>query len=244
MKVINSEAKIFVLIPGAWMGAWVWESITQQLRTKGHQVYPVTLSGLSKDADNSEVELATHVSDVLAILEENDLHDVILVGHSYSGIVVGQVTDRAPERVAHTVYVDAFLPHNGKSLLDAFDEPQRLDELKQIKENDGRWPAPNVEGAADGHGLNKEQAQWLVKRLVDHPGRTVSEPAVMNRSLKEQDATYIVCSFEDSDDVAAMRNEPNWTFRKLEVGHWPMVAAPTELVGLLLECAEQASKNV
>jgi len=222
------------------MGAWVWENITQQLRTKGHQVYPVTLSGLSKDADSAEVSLTTHVSDVLAVLEDNDLHAVILVGHSYSGIVVGQVTDRAPERIAHTVYVDAFLPHDGKSLLDAFDEPQRSDELKQIEDNGGRWPAPNVEGAADGHGLSKEQAEWLVARLVDHPGRTVTDPAVMNRLLAEQEATYIVCSFEDSDDVAAMRNEPNWTFRKLEVGHWAMVAAPIELVGLLLESAEHS----
>ena len=230
----------FVLVPGAWMGAWVWESVTQQLRTKGYQVYPVTLSGLSKDAAGSEVGLSTHVSDVLAVLEEHDLHDVVLVGHSYSGIVVGQVTDRVPERVAHTIYADAFLPRDGKSLLDAFGKPQRSDELKQIEENGGRWAAPNVEGAADGHGLSEEQAQWLVERLVDHPGRTVSEPAVMNRPLKEQQATYIVCSFEDSDGVAAMRNEPSWTFRSLKVGHWPMIAAPEALVALLDEVAVAA----
>ena len=234
MKEKAANAKTFILIPGAWMGAWVWESVAEALRELGHQVYPVTLSGLA-EGDDKDVGLATHVDDVLDLLESNDLRDAIVVGHSYSGIVAGQVAERAPERVAHTVYVDAFLPHNGKSLLDAFDEPQRSEERRQIAENGGRWAAPNVEGAADGHGLTEEQAEWLVIRLSDHPGRTVTEPAFMKHPLAEHHATYIVCSFEDSEEVAAMRKEPTWTFRSLEVGHWPMVAAPGELVALLDE---------
>lgn len=229
----------FVLIPGAWMAAWVWEPVARALRAIGHDVHPVTLSGLEDDADVSDVGLATHVHDVLSILKAGDLRDVVVVGHSYSGIVSGQVADRARDRVARTVFVDAFLPHHGKSLLDAFGERQREDELRQIAENRGRWPAPDVSGAADGHGLSTDQARWLVERLVDHPGRTVSEPAIMNRPLAEQRATYIVCSFEESDDVAAMRSEPSWTFRTLGGGHWPMVSAPDELVALLTEAAEQ-----
>src|SRR5438105_15953258 len=132
----------FLLIPGAWMGAWVWEPVTLGLRALGHHVHPVTLSGLSEDADVSDVGLATHVDDVLSILESGDLRDVVVVGHLYSGIVAGQVADRAPERVAHTVFVEAFLPCDGKSMLAALDERQREDELRQIAENHGRWPAP------------------------------------------------------------------------------------------------------
>jgi hypothetical protein len=133
------------------------------------------------------------------------------------------------------VFVDAFLPHDGKSMLDAFSESQREEELRQIAENGGRWPVPDVAGAADGHGLSAEQARWLVERLVDHPGRTVSEPLVLNRPLAEQRATYIASSFGLSDDVAAMREEPPWTFRELKMGHWPMVSAPERLVVLLDE---------
>jgi pimeloyl-ACP methyl ester carboxylesterase len=230
----------FVLIPGAWMGAWVWEPVGSELRALGHDVYPLTLSGLSdEDGDVSGVGLQTHVEDVLSVLEEGDLRDVAVVGHSYSGLVAGQVADRAPDRVAHTVFVDAFLPHDGKSMLDAFPEPLREDELRQIAENGGRWPAPDVTGAADGHGLSVDQARWLVERMVDHPGRTVSEPAHMNRSLAQQRATYIACTFEPSDDVAAMREEPNWTFRALHTGHWPMVSAPDELVALLANVASE-----
>ena len=70
--------------------------------------------------------------------------------------------------MAHTVFVDAFLPHDGKSMLDAFPEPLREEELRQIAENGGRWPAPDVAGAADGHGLSVDQARWLVERMVDY----------------------------------------------------------------------------
>jgi len=86
------------------MGAWVWEPVTDGLRALGHHVSPVTLSGLSKGADVSNVGLATHVNDVLSHMAANDLRDVVVVGHLYSGIVAGQVADRAPNRVAHTVF--------------------------------------------------------------------------------------------------------------------------------------------
>ncbi len=234
----------FVLIPGAWMGAWVWEPITRSLRALGHHVYPVTLSGLSRGSDVSHVGLATHVNDVLSLLEANDLRDVVVVGHLYSGIVAGMVADRAPDRVMHTVFVEAFLPHNGTSLLDAFDEHQREDELRQIAEHQGHWPAPDITNLADGNGLSTEQIRWLVERFVGHPGRTISEPAALSRPLAEQRATYIACMRGGhwlSDEVAAMRKEPNWTFRTIDTGHWPMVSAPDELVALLAEVAESMS---
>ncbi len=116
--------------------------MTRGLRALGHHVEEVTLSGLSKEADVSEVGLATHVADVLRVLSAGDLRDVVVVGHLYSGIVAGQVADRVPDRVAHTVFVQAFLPHDGKSMLDAFGEQKLEDELHQIAEHQGRWPAP------------------------------------------------------------------------------------------------------
>jgi pimeloyl-ACP methyl ester carboxylesterase len=228
----------FVLIPGAWMGAWVWEPVTRKLRALGHRVYPLTLSGLADgDADVSGVGLGTHVEDVLRVLEAEDLRGAIVVGHSYSGIVAGQVADRAPGCVARTVYVDAFVPRNGRSMLDAFDERQREDELRQISENGGLWPPPGVEDVAREPDLSDDQARWLAERLVGHPGRTVSEPAVLRRPLTEQRATYVACAFESPEDVAALRGEPGWTFRELEAGHWPMVSLPEELAALLVEAA-------
>jgi pimeloyl-ACP methyl ester carboxylesterase len=229
----------FVLIPGAWMGAWVWEPVTVGLRALGHRVHPVTLSGLDDGSvDVSDIGLETHVEDTLAVLETEDLRDVVIVGHSYSGIVAGQVADRAPGRVARTVYVDAFLPRDGVSLLDAFGEG-RVEEERQISENGGRWPAPDAADVAREPDLSPEQARWLAERFVGHPGRTVSEPAVLNRPLAEQKATHVSCAFERSSDISALREEPNWTFRTLEAGHWPMVSVPEDLAALLAEAASE-----
>jgi pimeloyl-ACP methyl ester carboxylesterase len=227
----------YVLIPGAWMGAWVWEPVTRGLRALGHRVHPVTLSGLATDGEASGVGLATHVEDVLSILAAGDLRDVILVGHLYGGIVAGQVADRAPERVAHTVYVEAFLPHDGQSLLDAYGDPHAQEgQRRQVAAHHGRWPAPTAADLAQEPDLSAEQRRWLAEHFVGHPGRTIAEPAVLRRPLAAQRATYIACTMAGhsaSADVAAMRTEPNWTFRTLDAGHWPMVSARDALVALL-----------
>jgi pimeloyl-ACP methyl ester carboxylesterase len=161
------------------------------------------------------------------------------VGHSCSGMVDGQVAYRAPARVAHTVFVDAFLPHDGKSMLDAFSEGQREDELRQISENGGRWPVPEAAGLAGERDLSAEHRRRLLERFVGHPGRTVSEPAVLSRPLAEQRSTYVACAFEVPDDLADLCEGANWTLRTLDTGHWPMVSAPDQLVALLAEVASE-----
>jgi hypothetical protein len=101
-------------------------------------------------------------------------------------------------------------------------ESGREEELRQISANSGRWPAPNAAEVAHERDLSAEQARWLAERFVGHPGRTVSEPVVLKRPLAEQRATYVACTMgghSDSEEVAAMREEPNWTFRGLEAGH-------------------------
>jgi pimeloyl-ACP methyl ester carboxylesterase len=242
--MMERQAGIFVLIPGAWMGAWVWEPVTRGLRALGHRVHPITLSGLAEGSDVAEIGLATHVDDVLSILEGEDLHDAIVVGHVYAGLVAVQVADRAPERVARTVFVEAFLPRGGQSMLDVFSADGREAELRQIAEHGGRWPAPILAEVAEGNDLSAERARWLVDRFVAQPGRTISEPAVLERPLAAQRATYIACAMggqSASEDAARMRDEASWTFRTLDPGHWPMVSAPDELVELLAEAANPAS---
>jgi pimeloyl-ACP methyl ester carboxylesterase len=161
----------FVLIPGAWMSAWVWEPVAHGLRELGHGAGPVTLSGLTdEDANVSDVRLATHVDDVLSILEEDDLRRAVVVGHSYSGMVAGQVADRAPGRVAHTVFIEAFLPRDGRSMLDGFSESQREDELRQISENGGRWPAPDSASLANERDLSSIAETLAVGAFHRTPG--------------------------------------------------------------------------
>lgn len=164
------------------------------------------------------------------------MRDVVVVGHSYSGIVAGMVANRARGRVSRVIYVDAFLPRDGASMLGAFGE-SRDEEERQISENGGRWPAPGSEDMAREPDLSRELARRLAGRLVGHPGRTVSEPAALDGPFARQRATYVSCAFEVSDDLSTLRGEPTWTFRTLDARHWPMVSVPGELAPLLAEVA-------
>jgi pimeloyl-ACP methyl ester carboxylesterase len=98
----------FVLVPGFWLGAWAWRPVTTALRAEGHEVHPVTLTGLAERAHlaTPETNLDTHITDVVNLLRYEDLTDVVLVGHSYGGLVTTAVADRVPERVRALAYVD------------------------------------------------------------------------------------------------------------------------------------------
>ena len=241
-----SDSADFVLIPGAWMGAWAWDDVADRLRDLGHRPHPLTLSGLDRDSDPSDVSLETHVADVVDLLESRDLRDAIVVGHSYSGIVTGLVADRKPERVAHVVYITAFLPRDGEALVDVFSEKQREDERRQIEEHGGLWPPPDEEGLSYEKDLTESQRRRLLDRFVKHPGRTVTEPVAFRGSLEEQRATYIVCATEQGETPAAiidLKNEPTWTIRRIAAGHFPMLSVPSELADMLALAASDAEEN-
>lgn len=236
----------FVLIPGAWMGAWAWEDVTDRLRDLGHRPHPLTLSGLDRAGDASNVSIETHVADVVDLLESRDLRNAIVVGHSYSGIVAGIVADWKPERVAHVVYITAFLPRDGEALIDTFSEEQRDDERRQIAEHGGLWPPPDAEGLSYENDLTAPQRKRLLDHFVKHPGRTVTEPVVFRGSLAEQKATYIVCSAEQGDTPAAivdLKDEPTWTIRRIAAGHFPMLSVPRELADMIALAATDVEGN-
>lgn len=238
---MTTSPRSFVLLPGAWMGGWVWESVAEQLRDDGHTVHTPTLAALGAHDDHTRARLKTHVDQVVALLDYAQMADVILVGHSYSGIVAGQVADRRPDRVAHTVFVQAFLPRNGRSLIDDWsaDPDARQQEMDDIAAAGGVW-LPPLAGLAAEPDLSPEQQQWLAQRLVNHPGRTVTDPAVMATPIEGFSATYIA-SIADGDlplHVAALRNQPTWNVRRIRGGHWPMVSDPARLTALLEATAE------
>ena len=108
----------FILVPGAWAGGWLWDEVAQELRKKGHETHQLTLSGLDGKSDPGDVRLKTHVEDVRSYIASRDLHSVVLVGHSYSGFVVGQAASQHPALIDHTIFVEAFLPVAGRSLLE------------------------------------------------------------------------------------------------------------------------------
>ncbi|HEX6686625.1 MAG TPA: alpha/beta hydrolase [Candidatus Limnocylindrales bacterium] len=225
----------FVLVPGAWLGAWVWQAVADGLRALGHDVHAVTLSGLAERAgdDPDKVGLTTHVRDVLAVLEGADLREVVLVGHSYAGVVVGQAADWARDRVARTVFLDANLPHDGLSMTDEWSERGRELVRAEVAAHHGRWPPPEIE-EFDGHDLTDEQVTWLLGHATPHPGHTLFEPAVLTRPLAELPATYVRClrpAARSWEEIVG--GQPEWGFAELDTGHWPMVSRPEEVVALL-----------
>ncbi|MEU7281727.1 alpha/beta hydrolase [Streptomyces sp. NPDC045431] len=230
----------FVLVAGAWLGSWAWDDVAPALREAGHGVHPLTLSGL---ADKQAVPAGrqTHVRDVVEEVERLDLRDVVLVGHSYSGIPVGQAAGRIGDRLARVVFVDADVPVEGESFLSTWWEgPAKLEAA--LARNGGFW-APLTEADCDGQGLTDAQTARLVGGATPHPGGSLADPAVLARPLAELPATYVKCLLdgpEPSGDVtAALRAGERWRLVEMDTGHWPMFSRPDELARILLEAAGQ-----
>src|SRR6266576_377571 len=118
----------FVLVHGSWAGSVVWRQLAPRLRKAGHEVYAPTLTGIGarKHLLNREIDLDTHIQDVIGVIDDADLSDIVLVGNSYGGMVISGVADRVPEKVASLVYLDAFVPENGQSLFSLLPPDRRL----------------------------------------------------------------------------------------------------------------------
>ena len=112
------ERLTYVLVHGAWGGGWAWRGVDSLLTAQGHTVYRPTLTGLGERVHlfNAEVDLSTHIQDVVNTILFEELDDVVLMGHSYGGMVVTGVADRLPDRIRHLVYLDAFLPESGEAV--------------------------------------------------------------------------------------------------------------------------------
>lgn len=221
------------------MGEWAWSEVASRLRQSGHDVHPMTLSGLREGDDAAGVRLATHVQDVLEHMQRHGLNDVVLVGHSYSGLVVGQVAAQAPDRVLHTIYVEAFLPVDGQSLLDVSGLDVE-DERKLIAQHAGLWPSPTGDELSQQPSLSTTQVDLLAQRLIGHPGHTVTDPVVLPRPLDSLRSTFIAGSewLTGSREAAlleSLRDCPRWAFVSIEGGHWPMLTMPDALATHLLE---------
>ncbi|MBM0235030.1 alpha/beta hydrolase [Micromonospora sp. STR1_7] len=227
----------FVLVAGAWLGSWAWDEVVPPLRAAGHGTCPLTLSGL---AERREVPAGqqTHVQDIVGEIERRGLRDVVLVGHSYSGIPVGQAAERIGDRLSRVVFVDAEVPVDGGSFASGWWQGPAVFEAL-IADNGGYWP-PLGAADLDGQGLTDAQVDRLVAGCTPHPGATLTEPAVLGRPLGELPATYIKCLLdgpEPNDAVAALLTSEHWRLVTMDTGHWPMFSQPTELARVLLEAA-------
>jgi pimeloyl-ACP methyl ester carboxylesterase len=204
-------------------------------------VYAPSLTGLGERAHLARpgIDLNDHVQDVVALLDMEDLGDVVLVGHSYGGMVVTGAADRNPARIRHLVYLDAFVPENGKCALD-YVVPERAAAMRRDGEQAGSVTPPPVSLC----GLTRpEHIAFVERREVRHPYHTLTQPIRLTNeaALGRLPRTFIYCSSPATgsfDQFAARcRNDPAWRFFELETGHDAMILVPAELSEILLQSA-------
>jgi pimeloyl-ACP methyl ester carboxylesterase len=174
----------FVLVHGAWSGSYRWRKTRPVLTHAGHNVFSPTLSGLADREHllSREINLTTHINDVVKLVEFEDLRDIVLVGHSYGGAVVSGAADRIADRIAHLVYVDAFVLNDGQSLY-SMGGGRPANGAERAPDE---WLAPpmgNREWASDA------ERDWNTARRRPQPAACFSEPVHLAMPLEQRDFT-------------------------------------------------------
>jgi pimeloyl-ACP methyl ester carboxylesterase len=240
----------YVLVHGGWQGAWCWDKVVPLLQAAGHSVYAPTLTGLGEQAAllTPEIGLDTHIQDVVNLIETKELQQVILVGHSYSGMVITGVADHVPDRIAHLVYLDAVVPRDGQSLADTVPLMGTMLRRDANKNGDG-WRVNPPRERGGSFGITQEPDLSLVRsKITPQSLKTFLQPV----HITHQDAvaaiphTFIECTGRGVI-VWLMRRtlmrgslpprEPGWNRRTLATGHIAMILAPQAVADLLLEFA-------
>ena len=228
----------FVLVHGAWGGSYGWHLLSPLLRAAGHDVYTPSLTGLGEREHLAApaVNLTTHVTDVKNCIEFEDLRDIVLVGHSYGGMVVTGTVEGLAGRVKHLVYLDAFVPDDGQSLYALTGATQAAGE--------GDWQVPPIPRSLP----DKAEEAWLNQRRRAHPRGCFTEPVRLSKPLEQHafSLTYIKATADERENSAErrspfwqaadrVRNDARWRYREIATSHMVQNEKPRELCDLLLE---------
>jgi len=235
----------FVLVHGAWHGAWCWARVLPRLRAAGHAAHAVTLTGTGERAHLLQrgITLELHVADVVNLVTCEELDDVVLVGHSYGGLVITGAADRLLARHAgllrHLVYLDAVVPHPGESWSTHHAPELVTSRLAAAAAHPlGALPPPD----AALYGLSGADREWVNRRQTPHPFGQYQEPLNFDAArIARVPRTFIDCTSPAWPSIAPMRqrvrSEPGWRVREIAIGHDAMVSAAEPLARLLLEAA-------
>src|SRR5215216_1212957 len=250
----------FVLVSGARLGGWCWQPIARTLREEGHDAYPVTLTGLGERVHlaSPQVDLETHITDVVNLIEYEDLHEVVLLGHSYGGLVVTGTADRILERISRLVYLDTAPLPDGATLIEKFPPEARKRTEEQVQELGEGWkfpmpPPEELANMASLEGVDEDHLRLLYSRATPQPFGTYTQPLRLKNPAREGlPKLGIVCSFslDQVQEMIASGNPlfrelagPEWRFVELPTGHWPMFSRPEDPAELLLDLPSEPVQN-
>ena len=226
----------FVLVHGAFHGGWCWRAVADRLRAAGHAVHAPTLTGLGERSHllSRSIDVETHITDVVNVLVFEDLREVVLVGHSYAGMIVTGVADRIPERLRALVYLDAVVIDNGETW-SSVHPPHVVQARTAEADTHGFFPAPSPEvfGVTEPAGR-----EWVARHLTAHPAGTYRQPLSLQHPIGNAIAkTYIDCTSPRYSTLnrvkARVRADPQWRVVELATAHDAMVTAPEELSRIL-----------
>ena len=229
----------YLLVHGAFQGGWVWQKVVSILQNQGHVVHAPTLSGcgyLFSDI-RTEHDLKTFVRDIQGYLDIEDLDDVVLVGHSYSGMICGAVMMQSPQRIRQTIFVDAIIPQSNRSFVDIAGEQfkQMLDHHHLDNDLVRPWPVKVF-------GISGPEAVWFEPRLrpFSYQAFHTKFPGFFEPSIRP--LSYISCRETMSPfirDMAIKAREMAWPVHELNTGHCPMITCPEALVELFSTIVKQ-----
>ena len=237
----------FVLVHGAFIGGWAWRRLTPLLTAAGHDVWTPTLTGAGERAHllTPGIGLSTNIQDIVSVLEYEDLRDVILVGHSYGGMVITGVADRARERIAELVYLDAHVPENGQNAMGALTEgtSEKLEDMSGGPAADEQGPrllpalSPELLGIVE-----PEQQAWVAPRLRAHAMKCLEEPLFLEHGEPAMPRSYVLCTdrqklvdFFKVDPLSTFVDKARrdgFRFHEIPSGHTPMISHPRELAAI------------
>jgi pimeloyl-ACP methyl ester carboxylesterase len=230
--------KTYVLIHGAYHGAWCWKDVAAGLRTLGHRVLTPTWTGLGERSHLLKFEptLETFIEDVAQVIRYEDLENVILVGHSFAGSVVSALADRMPQQLRHLVYLDALVLRSGES--PASRSPGRIAAYRErAMASDNPLGIPPADPMHFGI-TDSQQVAWLQPKLTPHPLQTYYDPLNLQHPLGNGlPATYIACAKPYFASTALSREiakkMSSWAYLEISTAHDAMVLMPRELTAML-----------
>lgn len=245
----SASPRDFVLVHGAWHGGWCWSRVARLLAAAGHRVFAPSLSGMAERAHRfaPDIGMATHIEDIVRLVEFEGLEDFVLVGHSYAGSVVTGIGDRLRERVSHYVYLDAVVPPDDARSwrwADVMGEPGRQERLASIA-GEGRGlmlPPPPT----SVFGIRSEaDREYVAARLTPMPAATFTVPIELRaggtRGLRRTYLAAVAPVYQGLRHVAErIRGDATWRFEEFEAGHDMMLDDPRGLCARLLEFAADA----
>ena len=218
----------YVVAHGAWSSGWAWKKVHPLMQARGHRLFTPSYTGLGERAHlaNPGVDLETHITDVVNTLVYEDLRDVVLVAHSYGGVVGTGVADRARDRIRRLIYLDAFIPEDGKSFLELTGQGEQVRKAAV----DG-WRVPPNPSPAD---TSAEDLQWISTRRLHQPIKTLDQRFTLTRGPLTLPRDYILCTKSPAFNAYAERAAASgWAVHRLDASHSPNITAPDQLMNLL-----------